>query len=126
MNHMVADAKMPVLFVGHGSPMNALAENQYTKRLNDLGTILPIPKAILVISAHWMTEGTWLTAMKYPPTIHDFSGFPEELYNVNYPAPGDPDLVERIINNCAPIPFLKDFSHWGFIVTGKQIGRAHV
>jgi 4,5-DOPA dioxygenase extradiol len=86
--------QMPVLFVGHGSPMNAIEENVFVKGWRDAGKSLPRPNAILCISAHWETRGTWVTAMPQPKTIHDFGGFPQELYEVQYPAPGDPQLAK--------------------------------
>jgi 4,5-DOPA dioxygenase extradiol len=88
--------RMPLLFIGHGSPMNAIATNAYTKTLSSLATKIPRPKAIVVISAHWMTEGTWLTEMPQPKTIHDFYGFPQALFDVQYPAPGAPALAKEI------------------------------
>ena len=93
---------MPVLFVGHGSPMNAIEENEFVISWRNLGKSVPKPSAVLCISAHWETSGTFVTAMPKPPTIHDFGGFPQKLYEVQYPAPGSPELafdVKRIIKS---------------------------
>ena len=79
---------MPILFLGHGSPMNAIEENDFTKRLKEIGKELPKPKAILVVSAHWQTRGTFVASSETPKTIYDFGGFPEELYQVKYSANG--------------------------------------
>ncbi len=84
---------MPLLFLGHGSPMNAIEENEFTKGFRAISQMIEKPRAILCISAHWETRGTQITAMTQPPTIHDFVGFPRELYEVQYPAPGDPQLA---------------------------------
>lgn len=84
---------MPVLFMGHGSPMNGIEENEFSAKWKEIATINPIPSAVLVVSAHWFTKGTRITAMDLPPTIHDFGGFPQALFDVQYPAPGDPKLA---------------------------------
>jgi 4,5-DOPA dioxygenase extradiol len=88
--------KMPALFIGHGSPMNAIEENEFGLAWEEMGRKLPRPKAILAVSAHWETMGTKVTAMEKPRTIYDFYGFPQALYEVTYPAPGSPDLAQTI------------------------------
>jgi 4,5-DOPA dioxygenase extradiol len=105
-------APLPVLFVGHGSPLNALRENEWTRAWGALGAALPRPRALLAISAHWYIAGTAVTAMPSPPTIHDFGGFPRELYEVRYPAAGDAALARRVAQVLAPLSVAADES-WG-------------
>jgi len=103
---------MPALFFGHGNPMNALVRNTYTERWSTIGATLPRPKAILCVSAHWYVPGAAVTINTAPRTIHDFGGFPPELYAVKYPAPGDPDLARRVQKLLAPLPVELD-ERWG-------------
>jgi len=104
--------RTPVLFVGHGSPMNAIEENEFTEGWRKAGETIPKPNAILAISAHWETRGTYVTAMQEPPTIHDFGGFPQELYNVQYPAPGSPELAKEVIQSVKKTDVRPD-EKWG-------------
>lgn len=92
---MTSAQRMPAIFIGHGSPMNAIEDNEFSRAWSELGRQLPRPKAILCVSAHWQTEGVRVTAMPKPKTIHDFYGFPQPLYEVQYPAPGAPDWAAR-------------------------------
>ncbi len=89
---------MPVLFLGHGSPMNAIEDNEYSRKWEEIGNTLARPDVIICISAHWETKGTFVTAMQKPATIHDFGGFPKALFEVQYPAPGSPDLAKKTKN----------------------------
>jgi len=102
----------PVLFVGHGNPMNSITDNQYTRGWAELAKSLPQPRAILAISAHWYIPETSVTVMPMPPTIHDFYGFPQELSQVEYPAPGSPELAEQVADLLSPDRVNLD-SQWG-------------
>ena len=103
---------MPAIFFGHGNPMNALSQNAYSEGWAVLGSQLPRPKAILAISAHWYIPATAVTASLRPRTIHDFGGFPQELYQVEYPAPGSPELAQRAQELLAPVAVESD-ERWG-------------
>lgn len=110
----MTSSRMPALFLGHGSPMNVLEDNVYTRAWESLGKTLPRPKAILVVSAHWYTRGTAVTAMEHPRTIHDFGAFPQALFDKRYPAPGSPALAARIQDLLASVDVQADPSEWGF------------
>jgi 4,5-DOPA dioxygenase extradiol len=103
---------LPAIFFGHGNPMNAVQNNRYTEGWRRIGKEVIKPKAILAISAHWFVPGTGVTISSAPKTIHDFGGFPRELYQVQYPAAGDPDLARRVQQLLAPVPVQLDNS-WG-------------
>lgn len=105
-------SRQPALFVGHGNPMNAISTNEYTQEWKAIGERLAKPDAIVCVSAHWYLPGTLVTAMETPRTIHDFGGFPRPLYEVQYPAPGKPELVERIRGLLDPTPVGGDHE-WG-------------
>ena len=105
-------SKMPILFLGHGSPMNAIEENEFVAGFRNVAKTLPKPKAILCVSAHYYTNGTKVTAMAKPKTIHDFGGFPKALYDEQYPAPGDPKLAGDTKDLLKPTPVALDES-WG-------------
>jgi len=108
-----ASAKsMPAVFVGHGNPMNSVRHNQWTEGWRVLGATIPRPEAILAVSAHWYVPATMVTAMPLPRTIHDFGGFPRELYELRYPAPGDPGFAGRVRDMLAPTPVELD-EEWG-------------
>lgn len=111
-NTLPATTRMPVLFLGHGSPMNAIEENEFVKGFRKAAAELPTPKAILCISAHWETPGTFVTAMDQPPTIHDFGGFPDALYQVQYPVKGSPSLAQETKETIKKTTVELDFK-WG-------------
>jgi 4,5-DOPA dioxygenase extradiol len=104
---------MPAAFIGHGNPMNAIETNRYTEAWRAFGASVPRPRAILVVSAHWYIDSSAVTAMARPRTIHDFYGFPKELFAVEYPAPGLPGLVDEIAEIAAPTWIGPDFDMWG-------------
>lgn len=112
INNNVTTELMPVLFVGHGSPMNAIEENEYTKGWVNITKQVHKPNAILVVSAHWLTNGSFVTSVAKPETIHDFGGFPQALFDVQYPAPGSPELAAETIK-LFPEDLVHDDFEWG-------------
>lgn len=112
-NDLSTNTKMPTLFLGHGSPMNAIENNEFTKALLKLGSNLPRPKAILMISAHWETNGTWVTGMEKPKTIHDFYGFPKALFDIQYPASGLPKLANDLSTKIVDPNIRVENAKWG-------------
>ncbi len=112
LNNSTLTDKMPVLFVGHGNPMNAITDNRYSQSWKSIGEQLPVPNAVLCISAHWLTKGTFVTMAEQPKTLHDFGGFPKELFAVQYPATGTPDYARRLISSIKSITVQEDFA-WG-------------
>ncbi|EAB4959589.1 4,5-DOPA dioxygenase extradiol [Salmonella enterica] len=113
-DNIMSLTRMPALFLGHGSPMNVLDDNDYTHAWQRLGEALPRPQAIVVVSAHRYTRGTGVTAMERSQTLHDFGGFPQALYDTHYPAPGSPALAQRLVELLAPVPVALDKEAWGF------------
>ncbi len=113
VEHYDETEKMPVLFVGHGNPMNAIEDNVFSREMKRMGKDVPKPKAILMVSAHWETRGTFVTAMEKPKTIHDFGGFPQALFDVEYPAPGSKWLAEETKQTVKKTTIELDES-WGF------------
>ena len=106
------ETRMPVLFIGHGSPMNAIEDNEFSRGWQAAAKALPTPKAIVCVSAHWETMGSAVTAMQKPRTIHDFGGFPQRLFDKKYPAPGAPEMAQRIAKLVKSTPVKPDQS-WG-------------
>ena len=106
------EKKMPVLFIGHGSPMNGIQDNEFSSRWSKMAQEIPVPKAVLVVSAHWLSSGTRITAMNFPQTIHDFGGFPRELFEVQYPAPGDP-VIAAETRKMVKMASIEEDHDWG-------------
>lgn len=104
---------MPALFIGHGSPMNGIEDNEFSRQWAAIARDIPLPSAVLVVSAHWFTKGTFITAMDFPETIHDFGGFPQELFDVVYPAPGSPALAAETVRIVQDTIITPDHHDWG-------------
>lgn len=123
-------SKLPALFIGHGSPTNAIEDNEFTKAWAEMAQSFPVPKAILCISAHWETDGTFVTVTEKPKTIYDFYGFPEPLYQIKYPAPGSPEIAEMIIKNIKNVQILPDakrgLDHGSWAVLCKMFPEANI
>ena len=121
---------MPALFIGHGNPMHAITKNPFASTWEKYGRNLPRPKAVLCISAHWETSGTKITAMPAPRTIHDFGGFPQELFDVRYPAPGDPtlatDIVSRITKHTIELDHTWGLDHGAWSVLRRMYPKADI
>lgn len=113
MNPLPAAPRMPAVFFGHGSPMNTLEQNRYTTAWRTIGSALPKPRAILMVSAHWYINATAVTAMARPRTLHDFRGFPQALFDVQYPAPGLPELADEVAEAVHPDRIRADHEDWG-------------
>lgn len=123
--------RMPIFFIGHGSPMNALTHNPFTRSLERMAALCLRPRAVLCISAHWMTEGTWVTHMERPRTIHDFSGFPQELFDIRYPAPGSPETADLVRTTVVHSGIKADDEMWGldhgaWLVLRHMYPEAHI
>ncbi len=128
--HFSDTESMPVLFLGHGNPMNAIEENEFTKGWADAGKAIAKPNAILCISAHWETKGTYVTAMDKPQTIHDFGGFPKQLFDMQYPAPGDLELANEtqagIAKTAVGLNYDWGLDHGCWVVVSRMYPKADI